>query len=98
MFKTFEVFDAISGLIIQQIISIGWWLRRIPQIECGVFGIEMSEYHRSYNSPSFVKIKHKEFVSNFEKLELKGLNRPEATKLINLSSADFMTRVEDYES
>ena len=45
-----------------------------------------------------IKIQHKEFVSNFEKLELKGLNRPEATKLINLSSADFMTRVEDYES
>jgi hypothetical protein len=45
-----------------------------------------------------IKIQHKEFVSNFEKLELKGLNRPEATKLINLSSADFMTRIEDYES
>ena len=56
MLKTFEVFDAISGLIIQQIISIGWRLQRIPEIECGVFGIEMSEYHRSYNSPSFVKI------------------------------------------
>lgn len=45
-----------------------------------------------------IKIQHKEFVSNFEKLELKGLSRPEATKLINLSSADFMTRIEDYES
>ena len=42
MLKTFEVFDAISGSIVQQIISIGWRLQRIPQIECGVFGIEMS--------------------------------------------------------
>jgi hypothetical protein len=67
MFKTFEAFDAISGLIIQQIISIGWRLQRIPQIECGVFGIEMSEYHRSYNSPSFVKIKHKEFHQTIKK-------------------------------
>ena len=25
MFKNFEVFDAISGLIIQQIISVGRW-------------------------------------------------------------------------
>ena len=67
MLKTFEVFDAISGIIIQQIISIGWRLQRIPQIECGVFGIEMSEYHRSYNSPSFVKIKHKEFHQTIKK-------------------------------
>ena len=27
MFKNFEVFDAISGLIIQQIISVGWGLQ-----------------------------------------------------------------------
>ncbi len=65
--KTFEVFDAISGLMVQQIISLGWRLQRIPQIECGVFGIEMSEYHRSYNSPSFVKIKHKEFHQTIKK-------------------------------
>jgi hypothetical protein len=32
-----------------------------------VFGIEMSEYHRSYNSPSFVKIKHKEFHQTIKK-------------------------------
>ena len=36
MLKTFEIFDAISGSIVQQIISIGWRLQRIPQIECGV--------------------------------------------------------------
>ena len=45
-----------------------------------------------------IKIQHKEFVSNFEKLELKGLKRIEATKLINLTSADFVSKIEDYES
>ncbi|MFK8007936.1 MAG: tyrosine-type recombinase/integrase, partial [Saprospiraceae bacterium] len=45
-----------------------------------------------------IKIQHKELVRNFEKIELKGLNRPEVTKLINLSSGDFMSRIEDYEA
>ena len=67
MLKTFEIFDAISGSIVQQIISIGWRLQRIPQIECGVFGIEMSEHSRSYTSPNFIKIKHKEFHQNIKK-------------------------------
>ena len=67
MLKTFEVFDAISGSIVQQIISIGWRLQRIPQIECGVFGIEMSEHSRSYTSPNFIKIKHKEFHQTIKK-------------------------------
>ena len=67
MLKTFEAFDAISGSIVQQIISIGWRLQRIPQIECGVFGIEMSEHNVSFSSPSFVKIKHKEFHQTIKK-------------------------------
>lgn len=45
-----------------------------------------------------IKIQHKEFVSNFEKLELKGLKRIEATKLINLTSADFVSKIGDYEA
>ena len=36
MLKTFEAFYSISGTLVQQIISIGWRLQRIPQIECGV--------------------------------------------------------------
>ncbi|MDA7460060.1 hypothetical protein N8886_00785 [Candidatus Pelagibacter ubique] len=67
MLKTFEVFDAISGLMVQQITSLGWRLQRIPQIECGVFGIEMSEHNRSYTSPNFIKIKHKEFHQTIKK-------------------------------
>ena len=67
MLKTFEIFDAISGSIVQQIISIGWRLQRITQIECGVFGIEMSEHNRSYTSPNFIKIKHKEFHQTIKK-------------------------------
>jgi len=45
-----------------------------------------------------IKIQYKEFVSNFEKIELKTLSRMESTKLINLSSQSFMTRIEDYEA
>ena len=67
MLKTFEVFDAISGLMVQQITSLGWRLQRIPQIECGVFGIEMSEHNKSYTSPNFIKIKHKEFHQTIKK-------------------------------
>jgi len=67
MLKTFEVFDAISGLMVQQITSLGWRLQRIPQIECGVFGIEMSEHNKSYTNPNFIKIKHKEFHQTIKK-------------------------------
>ena len=67
MIKTYDIFDAISGLMVQQIISLGWRLQRIPKIESGVFGIEMSEYNKNINSPTFIKIKHKEFHQTIKK-------------------------------
>ena len=45
-----------------------------------------------------IKIQNKEFVSNFEKIELKTLSRMESIKLVNLSSKGFMTKIEDYEA
>ena len=45
-----------------------------------------------------IKIQYKEFVSNFEKVELKALSRMEVTKLVNLSSKSFISKIEDYEA
>ncbi|MEM1325922.1 MAG: tyrosine-type recombinase/integrase [Bacteroidota bacterium] len=44
-----------------------------------------------------VKIDKSSFLSNFQKIELKELNRAETTQLIDLASADYQTRIEDYE-
>ena len=33
----------------------------------GLYGIEMSEHSRSYTSPNFIKIKHKEFHQTIKK-------------------------------
>jgi len=64
MLKTFEIFDAISGSIVQQIISIGWRLQRIPQIECGVFGIEMSEHSRVIPILNLLRLNIKNFIKH----------------------------------
>lgn len=45
-----------------------------------------------------IKIQYKEFVSNFEKIELKTLSRMESMKLVDLSSKGFMAKIEDYEA
>ena len=45
-----------------------------------------------------IKIDKGSFLSNFEKVELKKLNRVEAIKLINLASRPLVKRIEDYEA
>ena len=45
-----------------------------------------------------IKIDKGSFLSNFEKVELKKLNRVEAIELINLASRPLIKRIEDYEA
>lgn len=45
-----------------------------------------------------IKIDKGSFLTNFEKIELQPLDRPEATELINLAAKSIYTRIEDYEA
>ena len=45
-----------------------------------------------------VKIQNITFLTNFERLELQPLSRPESIELINRLSAGFKQRIEDYET
>ena len=60
--------------MVQQIISLGWRLQRIPKIESGVFGIEMSEYNKNINSPTFIKLSIKNFIKLLKKILIRELN------------------------
>lgn len=44
-----------------------------------------------------IKVDHATFLSNFEKVELKSLTRPEANELIVRASQDFKERIDDWE-
>jgi integrase/recombinase XerD len=44
-----------------------------------------------------VKVEHSSFITNFEKLEIKPLTRPETLELIAKVSLPYLSRIEDYE-
>ena len=45
-----------------------------------------------------IKLSQVSFLSNFEKIKLTGLSRPEAVELITRGSQDFTDRIEDWEA
>jgi len=45
-----------------------------------------------------IKLEHKSFLSNFEKIELTPLSRPESIELINKLSIHLIDRITDYEA
>lgn len=45
-----------------------------------------------------IKLEHKTFLSNFEKIELEPLSRPESIELINKLSFPLLDRITDYEA
>jgi hypothetical protein len=66
MLETYEIFDAISALMVKKIIEIGWRLNRFSIIETGILNMEMHGYDRDINKPIISSIKHKSFTTTIK--------------------------------
>ena len=66
MLETYEIFDAISALMVKKIIELGWRLNRFSIIETGILNMEMHGYDRDINKPLISSIKHKSFTTTIK--------------------------------
>ena len=65
----------------------------------GVSTLEkLNEHFHMIIAARTIKLSQVSFLTNFEKIELKGLNRNEAIELITRGSQDFTDRIEDWEA
>ena len=64
MLKDFNIFDAVSGLMVKKIIEYSWRLDRFPVIESGILNLEMHGYDKSLDKPFVGKIKDRSFTAS----------------------------------
>jgi hypothetical protein len=59
---------------------------------------QLNEHFHMIIAARAIKIQQVSFLTNFEKIELKGLSRTETIDLITRASQDFTDRIEDWEA
>ncbi|MEL7160795.1 MAG: tyrosine-type recombinase/integrase [Bacteroidota bacterium] len=59
---------------------------------------KLNEHFHMIIAARSIKLSQVSFLSNFEKIKLTGLSRPEAIELITRGSQDFTDRIEDWEA